>query len=169
MRKKIFTTIIIGLLLAGLFGTTGISSNNIKQQNITTHFSQLTLQENDKYITLELSGTNSVLMRQNHYMVPIYKKTLTFPVGTEIKSVHCYPANINEQILTKKLMETPKPTLIGISSQIQNINIKIQNPKTLNHWYDYTIGAGLNGNTRCLILKIEIYHKVIKPILSPCP
>jgi hypothetical protein len=165
MRKKIFILIVVGILFLGSLGSIAISNENIKQEKINIYFSQLSIYENEGSITLELEGANSVLMRKDHYMVPIYEQTFTYPLGTKIKNINCYPEKINSQILTKKIKLAPEPVVISAAYQDVN-NQGNLNPKVFDLWYDYSIGAGLNGNTRCLFVKVEVYPVKYNPLKS---
>ncbi len=109
--KKLIPILIIGVLLISGLGAVATPERDLKK--VSMSFSNLLIQEKDDYTTLNLEGTNSVLMRKDHYMVPTRIETFTFPFGTEIKSVQCTPINIHRQALTKELMITPDPVIVG--------------------------------------------------------
>ena len=95
--KKIIPILLVGVLVLSGLGAGAVHNEQIKQQRTTLSFSNLSIQEKDDCITLNLEGTNSVLMKRNHYMIPICIETFTFPFGTEIKSIQCTPKNIQIQ------------------------------------------------------------------------
>ncbi len=83
--KKIIPLLIVGVLLISGLGAVATPERDVKQLSLS--FSNLIIQETDEYSTLDLMGTNAVLMRKDHYMVPTQIETFTFPFGTKIKSV----------------------------------------------------------------------------------
>ena len=111
--KKILSISIVGILLISGLGAVALSSEEVKEEKITVFFSQLSMKENDNCINIELEGTNSILLKKDHYVVPTRIETFTFPFGTEIISVKCTPKNIHQQILTKELMIAPEPVIEG--------------------------------------------------------
>ena len=100
--KKIMICIVSIILLSGL-GVVTISSEETSYEKTTLYFSNLQIKEQEAGITLELNGTNSILLLKDHYIVPTRLKTFTFPFGTEIISVKCSPKNIFGQYLAKEL------------------------------------------------------------------
>jgi len=156
--KKILSILILGVLILSVSGLGAVATTNekIEQEKITLSFSQLLIQEKDDSIALELDGANSILIKKDHYMVPTSLKTFTFPFGTEIESIQCIPKNIHRQELTKELMISPEPVIAGIAG-LNEKNEKCENPISINVWYDYDIGCGLNGNDRCIFVKVQTY------------
>ena len=156
--KKILPILIVGVLLISGLGAVATPVGEYKHQKTSLSFSQLSIQEKDDYITLELDGANSVLMKKDHYMVPTCIETFTFPFGTEIESVRCTPKNIHSQQITKDLMIAPEPVLYDqftLDVQIESIKTT---PKTIQKWYEYDVGAGMiNRNERGIIVKVEVY------------
>jgi len=156
--KKILPILIVGVLLISGLGAVATPVGEYKHQKTSLSFSQLSIQEKDDYITLELDGANSVLMKKDHYMVPTCIETFTFPFGTEIESVRCTPKNIHSQQITKDLMIAPEPVLYDqFTLDTQTESIKTT-PKTIQKWYEYDVGAGMiNRNERGIIVKVEVY------------
>ena len=154
---------VIGVLVLSSFVAVAVSSKELKQEKITLFFSQFSMREMDNHVILELKGTNSVLVKQDHYMVPTRIETFTFPFGTEIKSVQCIPKDIHEQTLTKKLMVAPGPIILG---RITTLNSNVQrrgDPVTMDVWHDYNVGAGINGNERCIFVKVQTFPVQYNP------
>jgi len=154
--KKTLSILVIGILVISGLGAVATTCEEIKQEKMTLSFSQLSMQEKDDSIALELDGTNSILIKKDHYMVPISLETFTFPFGTEIESIQCIPKNIHRQELTKELTISPEPVLAG-TTVLNEKNEKCENPISVNVWYDYDIGCGLNGNERCIFVKVQTY------------
>ena len=160
--KKILSISIVGILLISGLGAVALSSEEVKEEKITVFFSQLSMKENDNCINIELEGTNSILLKKDHYVVPTRIETFTFPFGTEIISVKCTPKNIHQQILTKELMIAPEPVIEGytyISEKFQ----RSENPISIDTWYEYDVGVGINGNERCVFVKVQIFPVQYNP------
>ena len=114
--KKTLSILVIGILIISGLGTVATTGEEIKQEKMILFFSQLSMQEKDDSVTLELDGTNSILIKKEHYMVPTSLETFTFPFGTEIESIQCIPKNIHRQELTKELIISPEPVLAGTAA-----------------------------------------------------
>lgn len=158
--KKLIPILIVGVLLISGLGAVATPERDLKK--VSMSFSNLLIQEKDDYTTLNLEGTNSVLMRKDHYMVPTRIETFTFPFGTEIKSVQCTPKNIHRQTLTKELMITPDPVIVGQTA----LNEKAQrnvDPISVNTWYEYDVGTGVNGNERSVFVNVQTFPVQYRP------
>jgi len=160
MKKLLPMCLIMFLFISGL-GAVACSEKICKKQ-MTMHFSQLTINENNEYITLELEGTNSLLMKYNYYIVPTRIETFTFPLGTEIKIINCIPRNIHRERITKELLVTPEPVFSKNPNSKKNVTMDLQ-PIASTVWYDYDIGTGIKRNERNVIVKIQVYPIQYKP------
>jgi len=161
--KKILSILIVGILLMVGLGAVALPSEKVKEEKMTLTFSQLTIDEKDNCVILELENTNSVLMRKDHYMVPTLIETFTFPFGTEILDVQCTPKNIHKQALTKELMITPQPVIAGQTFINENPQ-RIENPISIDTWYEYDVGCGINNNERCIFVKVQVFPVQYMPL-----
>jgi hypothetical protein len=152
--KKFIPLVIIGVLLLSGLGAVAIPEGDVKQSSVS--FSNLTIEEKEEYVSLDLSGTNSVLMRKDHYMIPTQIETFTFPFGTKIKNVHCTPKNIQTKSLPDKLKITPEPVIFGKSSSDHSVQ-KTSNQISINSWYEYDVRTGLINNERVVIVKVQTF------------
>ncbi len=160
--KKLLSTIILGILILSGFGTVALQDKEIQEEKMTLSFSQLSMKEKDNFVFIELEGANSVLMKKDHYMVPTKIETFTFPFGTEITGVQCTPKNIHKQTLTKELMIASEPVILSkISSN--EISQKCENPISIDTWFEYDAGVGINGNERCVFVKVQTYPVQYNP------
>jgi len=129
--------------------------NEYQTKQISCRFSSLTINEIQDHTTLELEGTNNIITNYNNYLLPTRIETITFPQGTHIKSINCYPGNIQTEYLDKDLLITPEP--VSLSYDLPQIKTMQSEPITINEWYTYTIGSGIINQNRTVILKIELY------------
>jgi len=160
--KKILLFMIIGMFFLAEIGVVAVQYKEIQDEKITLYFSKLSLEEKDNYAFIELEGADSVLVKKDHYMVPTKIETFTFPFGTEITSVQCNPKNIHKQSLTKDLMISPDPVLSSQTFSEQNYE-KSKNPVSIDTWFEYDVGVGIEGNERCVFVKVQIYPVQYSP------
>ncbi len=151
---KIIAIVCIGIIVLGGYSITALPHHYHTQQ-LTRYFPSLTINENKDCVSLEIKGTNDVLTAYHHYTIPTRIETFSFPIGTQIKSVSCHPRNIQRDSLEKPLSINPEPvTLAYDSPKIKECHSK---PGTIERWYDYDIGSGINGNEKKIILKVQLY------------
>jgi len=163
MKKIIGILIFIPLLLSVYSGVAIDQDEAIYQEQITLHFSQLRINEIQGDITLDLQGSNTMLMKYNHYIIPMRIETLTFPLGTKIKDINCIVKDVHQKVIEKKLMMAPEPVLLGYKNNTSNFQ-NGTSPVSISTWFDYDIGAGIIGNERKVIVKIQVYPVQYNPV-----
>jgi len=159
MKKILTFFLVVSLILTGI----GISSGEkeeIKSKKMILDFSDLVVNEDENYITIELKGTNSEFIQKNHYIVPTYTEAFEFLCGTEIINVQCNPITIHTQLLSKGLSIAPDPVIIGKMSKNTQKN---QPVSTINKWFEYDIGMGLIDNNHSVIFKIQVFPVQYNP------
>ncbi|HEC77147.1 MAG TPA: hypothetical protein ENI33_07845 [Thermoplasmatales archaeon] len=156
MKKLLLLLVVVGSLLISGIGSADFSLEKNRIKKIMLSFSQLSVKENSNYITLEIEGANSILIKKDYYVVPTCIETFTFPFGTEIKSIRCIPKNIHRRIITKELMIAPQPVPIDQTS-LNRGNQMATNPTAIDTWYEYSIGTGIYGNERNVFVKIQVF------------
>ena len=114
--KKLLPIIIVGILIISGLGAVAATGEEIKQEKMTLSFSQLTIREENQYVTIDMDGVNSVLMKPNKPMLPTSIHTFTFPFGTKIRSVKCTPYDVQQQYISKHIMPAPEPVLAGYNT-----------------------------------------------------
>ncbi len=152
--KRLIPILVVGVLfISGL----GAVATPEKDTELTIFsFSNISSEEADGFLALELDGANSVLMERNHYMVPMRIETFTYPFGTRINSVQCTPNNIQTKILSKKLEVSPDPVIIS-QPELNKKTGKNINPIAKDIWYEYDVGTGIEGNQRYVFVKVITY------------
>ena len=161
MKRIILTIFIIFFILTEL----GIvaSSNNLSKEKTTVQFSQLQINEENGYSVIELQGTNTQLMRYNHYILPTRLETFSFPVGTQIKNINCIPRNIQHKKICKELPVAPEPVML--THDIIEVNKKTEStPITSTAWFTVNIGTGILNNQRSKIVKIQLFPVQYHPL-----
>lgn len=163
MKEKLIPLLIVGVLFLSGIEVVGISDGGIKQEKRMLSFSRLIIEENNDVISIELEGTNSLLMKKDHYMVPTCLETYTFPFGTTIINISCIPKNIQRQNLTKKLIIAPEPSLLNQTTIIEQVQRNVT-PVAINSWYEYNIGTGIHGDQRCVFVKVQVFPIQYQPL-----
>ena len=161
--KKNLLLMVIGILLLAELGAVAVYDEAVKQEKMMLSFSRLSIKEEDDYVSLELEGTNSVLMKKDHYMVPTYIETFMFPFETEIIDVQCVFNDIHRQSITKELIVAPEPIIVGQTPS----NLKEQrdiNPMVVDTWFEYDVGTGIDKNERCVFVKVQIFPVQYYPL-----
>jgi len=142
--KKIFPMLIVGILVISGLGAVAISDSENAEQEITSiAFSHPLLQEKGQYIQIDIAEANSFLMDANKPLLPSYTHTFTFPFGTKIKDVECTPFNVQQQLVSKKIIPAPEPVLAGYKVTQAEKTVSYGNDPYPNTWFEYDVGCGM--------------------------
>jgi peptidase C25-like protein/PKD domain-containing protein len=147
---------VVLIMIISSFGAVAIAKDTRMHEEITLAFNNLSITQEDKEIILDLQGSNSNLIKNNHYIIPTYQQTYTFPKGTTIHEVSCSPRQVYEQEIPGELTIPPKPFCTGFIEQ-ESTQIKEIKPIAMNTWFDYHSGCGINNNEQTIFLKIQVY------------
>ena len=122
--KKIISLIIIGILIiSGLVATAQIleprtTQKQIEQQIVT--FSQPTFKEENEFIKLSMSNTNSWIDEPGNPLLPAYIKTFTYPFGTKIKDIQVEFSNQQQLQLSKPIIPVSQPQPLLTDIQVKS-------------------------------------------------
>jgi len=166
--KKILSIIIVTVvLISGLVAAGGqktIKNNTINDEII---FSNPTINEDLKFINLDLAEKTSMILEPGEPRLPIVTQVYKFPYGTSIKSIDVKLTYDSELYLTKKIMPNSDRTPIGSS------NLEIDAKKDLTIYenedffpylnYDYDLGGGRDKQDNIIFLKINLYPVQYSP------
>jgi len=169
MKVKILPIIIVIMFIISSINVIAINAddeNNIiiseKTESIT--FSGATLELNDEYSSVNVAEANTVLNSPGKPLLPVYVKTFTFPLGTKIIDVKCTTSDIKQETISGKIEPAPRPLpLNSVNYPIDPVEITseedIYSSSELypDKWYEYSIGCGLDGNKRVLLLNVRCY------------
>ena len=129
-----------------------INSNSIE---IFQQFSPPKLIENDNLLTIQIKETNSFLTETGNPILPIYLKTIEFPLGTRMKEITCTYSEPENLFVEKKIISQPKPQPYYIENDKKNEFI--YNNYYPENWYSYKLSGGLNKkNEHTTFLTIQI-------------
>ena len=147
--KKGLPLLIIGVVLISGLGAVASPTDDYKHRTIT--FSNPLISDHETYLSLDITGTNDHLIRPNHYTLPTYTETFTFPFGTIIQGVTVDTSDIRTITLSKPLEVVPNPVIIGTTPQ----ETTVSPPLTTTTWYEYDVGTGIIDNQRQVIVKVQ--------------
>lgn len=150
MKSKPF--LVIGLLLLSSIAIVSVGEEaGTYQQTIDNSFLALNVIEENKYIKLEVDGTNNALFSDGKPILPMHTETLTLPFGITVNDVHCQAKDIETMVLSKDII--PCPQAVAESMQVDFATTPgkdktVYNSENLfpDDWYSYNIGVGLDDN-----------------------
>ncbi|UCF13323.1 MAG: peptidase C25, partial [Thermoplasmatales archaeon] len=105
-------------------------------------------------------------------MLPVVTKVYTFPLGTKIDDVAVTFSEINQQVLSKKIMPSPEPVPL-LASEMESIKLskdiideKIYSSSELYPEERYVIrtGVGLKDNDHVIYLTVRCYPVQYAPV-----
>lgn len=148
---------IIQMLPSGAFAI-----ENTLEKNCSYIFNNLEINEKSNDIVVTINGADSVYLKQSYYSIPTTIKTYIFPIGTKIHTVSCSIENIISTPLTKEPQMTPKMMSSNWkSNQSRDSDMK---PKTIDQWFTYDIGRGMDGSTPCIIVRVQLFPVRYDPV-----
>lgn len=114
-------------------------------------FSQVKLETQGEYVSINLEETNNYLIETGKPMLPVQTKTYTYPKNTKIREITCTVNNVQEQKIENKILPVSEPKARNkIQMEIENTqefdeNIYTSNDPYPNNWYTYDIKCGVDG------------------------
>ena len=161
MKKIIAITIFVILFLSGLGAVSGQyeSNENIIKEKIL--FSEPILKDTTDYVTIDLAEKTSYLLDPGKPRLPVVTKIFTFPIGTKISSVDVTLTFDSTKDISKKIMPNAERTPLSKSPSSKFIKIDNSVYDSAAYYpsidYDYTMGAGLDGEDHVLYLAVHCY------------
>jgi len=163
--KKIFIILLtLGILLSST--TLVFSKETPNEQSLTftlTYPSPIIKQSmNKNEIELVHQNCESSFLKPGYYSIPKDIEILYFPKGTTINNVEIIPIKTSTKTIDQPLPICPQPIPLNMQPQSENSNI-ISNPKTIDTWYDYRVGTGIEQGESQVILSIDIFPNRYDP------
>ncbi len=165
--KKISAFFIIGILVLSGLGAVANNNEVTLRDKFVIKISEPTIEEKNGFITLDVKEASTFLMVEGKPMIPVFSKTLTYPVGTFIKDVKVESEKIMKNLDFKI---EPCPELIRVSSEntesVTNekyLDDSVYGSSDLYPKTEYTIkkGIGLYRGERVVFVDIDIYSQYI--------
>ena len=127
MIQKTISIVIVGFLVVSGLGAVAVSdsdNNFVKEECIM--LSTPVIQENGKYLSVNLEESTSLCMDVGKPVLPVLTKVYTFPLGTQIDDVVVTFNNINEYVLSRKIMPSSEPVPLLAN---EKVSIKLSETK----------------------------------------
>ena len=163
--NKIISTFVIGILILSGVGVLAInndSSYNEKMKNESIVLSKPTIEDKEKYISLNMNEASSYLQETGKPMLPIVTKVYALPYGSEISKIDVFTSETKELKLQKKVIPCPEPIPMIEGIQINNdITLDEDTYDSIEIYpsniYSYTTGSGRQGLERVIYLVIQCH------------
>jgi hypothetical protein len=159
--KQLIIVALIGMFITSAFGTAAYRApSQPSQLDISLCFSNLQLNQYDTGTTLTLDGTNTYNRQPNEPVLPCYRNTYIFPVGTVIQRVTVQVTQPIQRIpISQPLLIAPEALPPDYTSSNWNAQSSNDQPTTIfpSSWYDYSISRGLDKGTAVTLLTIQYY------------
>ncbi|UCD13923.1 MAG: hypothetical protein JSW60_00460 [Thermoplasmatales archaeon] len=165
------------ILISSSINAVYITSDHIQLEkpNETTtiklfqQFSTPEIKDNNEFLNIHVKEANSFITNNGEPVLPIFIKTLEFPLGTRIKEIRCTSSESIKIQLSKKIIPAPKPIIKNDEKEMSNLekNEKIYSSNKLfpESWYSYKLGGGLNrNNEHTTFLTIQMNPVKYNPI-----
>ncbi|MCK4416235.1 MAG: hypothetical protein KAU84_03695, partial [Thermoplasmatales archaeon] len=86
-----------------------IEKPNANTIEVFQRFSTPETKDNNEFLNIHLKETNSFITNTGEPILPIYLKTIEFPLGTRIKEIRCTCSEVEEIHISKKIIPASKP------------------------------------------------------------
>jgi len=155
--EKNLPLLAVGILILSGFGAVATSHQNLEHKTVAVDFPNLVIKPKNDYVTIEINGVNSQLIREGKPILPSYTHTFTFPLGTEIESVTCTRGKVEEETITKEIMMSPRPVALSQVLDKKDTSNPIWQDTYPDTLYEYDVGCGLIGSQRCIFVKVQVF------------
>ncbi len=159
---KGFGVMISILSLVNIVPVYGLLEND---EDITEITIEETLKFTEPKVILKQNGYFKVELENCSYtlesgkpMLPVYTIVYSFPLGTKVLDVNCYPLNVTEKYIDGKILPATSP-ILSYSNNIFFIDKSLYNSRETypRNWFSYHVGGGFLHEKHVAILSIHIY------------
>jgi hypothetical protein len=167
MMKKICAIFAIGILVLSGIGAVANTNEVTLKETSQIKISEPTIEEKDGFVFLDIKEASTVLMAEGKPMIPVFSKTLTYPVGTIIKDVK---VEFEKIVRNLDFKIKPCPKLIRVSSEDTKSNTNERylddsaySSSDLYPKKEYSVkkGIGIYRGERVVFVDIDIYSQYI--------
>ena len=158
--RKLISYLIISIFLISAFSTINIAQENksIKQTTLNFRLSSPLIKNNIDKSEIEIENANAYIMEPGKPILPCYRETYKFPIGTKITNVNVIIEDKQTIELDNDLIIAPQPVQI---KKLNSDNNEIKEPEKLEKIFpesdfQYKIGRGLDGDLPTLFLTIQV-------------
>ena len=178
MKNKILAIFMLHILVFASLNVLATDENEKGNLSICTKsdrlsFSALNIETKGEYISLGLEQANTYIDAPGKPSLPVCVKTYKFPIAYKIYNVDFTYFDVEEKALTGKIKPAPQPVpLISLESQtkavtseepVEDAGVYKSSEIYPDKWYEYSIGVGLDGTQRVIILTVRIFPVRYEP------
>jgi len=170
--KSVLSILLVGILVFSGFGaaiTTNVQSNYLSMSQ-EIHFSDPVITTSDDYLSVQIDTATSYATSPGNPVLPIYTKLYSFPFGTIIKDVSFTASVVQRTGLAKEILPAKQPTPLTDASNQPSEKKLVKNDAIYSNAgtypssrLTYTVGAGLDGNDRVVLLSVQYYPLLYVP------
>ena len=160
----------VGLLLLSSFAALSIGEEAaVEKKTIDIQFLEPIVLRSEGYVELDVEGANAQSYHAGEPILPIYTKTFSFPFGTKIVDIGCETGNINDMILSNKIVPAPQRVIRSMGKNVPDykMNEAIYNSDEIfpDGWFKYYTGGGLDANNEHkTFLTVRVYPVRYNPM-----
>ncbi|UCF13444.1 MAG: peptidase C25 [Thermoplasmatales archaeon] len=171
--KKILPILAVFILVLSGLGAVAVTESDEKLLNEeSVLLSAPIFKKEDSYLTVDFKEATSMLLDTGKPMLPVVTKVYTFPLGTKIDDVAVTFSEINQQVLSKKIMPSPEPVpllasemeSIKLSKDIIDENVYSSSELYPEERYVVRKGVGLEDNDHVIYLTVRCYPVQYAPL-----
>ena len=169
-KMKTLSYFAVGLLLLSSFAALSIGEEAaVGKKTIDIQFLEPIVLRSEGYVELDVEGANAQSYHAGEPILPIYTKTFSFPFGTKIIDIKCETGDINNMVLSDKIVPAPQRVIRGMgkSAPEYKMNEAIYNCDEVfpDGWFKYYTGGGLDAdNEHKTFLTVRVYPVRYNPM-----
>jgi len=138
------------------------SINDSRLLSFDVTFSQPEIIQDDDFVRINFTESNSVTMYDFEPMIPYYSKIFELPFGSKITDISIKQSEITTLSIENDVYPAPMKESIGkqthIDKSLMNKSIYSSESPYPNEWYSVSTGAGLNKqNEHVLFLSFQLF------------
>ena len=120
----------------------------LQTQTISFSFSPPAFIPTDQNLAVQINEATGYRNTPGEPMLPLFRKTLEFPFGTQITDIQCTSGEINEIQLTQKIAPAATPVVVPSQESWRSCDASIYMSDQFfpDSWFSYQLTAGLNKN-----------------------
>ena len=160
----------VGLLLISSFAALSIGEEAVVgKKTIDIQFLEPIVLRSEGYVELDVEGANAQSYHAGEPILPIYTKTFSFPFGTKIIDIECVTGDVNDMVLSDKIVPAPQRVIRGMGKNVPEykMNEAIYHSDEVfpDGWFKYYTGGGLDtDNEHKTFLTVRVYPVRYNPM-----
>jgi hypothetical protein len=157
LRQILISTIMgIILMISGLGAVASLDDKEVNLEEVKYDFSRPILKNNNEFLDVSFDETNTYLINFGKPIIPAYKQSFSFPIGTKINNINCVLSNFHSIEISNDITPSPNSAIIGSVQQHTQKSYEIIGTYP-EQYFDYNIRVGLYEGVRKIVVNVVIY------------